>query len=37
MVDKDRNPAWSPKTLGEVDEQRVEKFFAPVEGLDLSS
>lgn len=37
LVDKDRNPAWSPKTLGEVDEQRVEKFFAPVEGLDLSS
>ncbi|RRO19308.1 enoyl-CoA hydratase/isomerase family protein [Saccharopolyspora rhizosphaerae] len=32
LVDKDRNPQWSPTTLSEVDESRVQKFFEPVAG-----
>ncbi|MEU6262074.1 enoyl-CoA hydratase/isomerase family protein [Saccharopolyspora shandongensis] len=30
LVDKDRNPQWSPTQLSDVDESRVEKFFEPV-------
>jgi enoyl-CoA hydratase/carnithine racemase len=30
LVDKDRNPQWSPAALSDVDESRVEKFFEPV-------
>lgn len=29
LVDKDRNPRWSPATLSEVDDARVAEFFAP--------
>ena len=29
LVDKDRNPQWSPTSLSEVDESRVQKFFEP--------
>lgn len=29
LVDKDRNPQWSPATLPEVDGSRVRKFFEP--------
>ncbi|MFC7342182.1 enoyl-CoA hydratase/isomerase family protein [Saccharopolyspora griseoalba] len=29
LVDKDRNPQWSPAELSEVDESRVQKFFEP--------
>ncbi|MCI2420978.1 enoyl-CoA hydratase/isomerase family protein [Saccharopolyspora sp. K220] len=32
LVDKDRNPQWSPSQLSDVDESRVEKFFAPIAG-----
>ncbi|WP_330299667.1 enoyl-CoA hydratase/isomerase family protein [Streptomyces sp. NBC_00503] len=31
VVDKDRTPRWSPATLGEVAEQDVARFFAPLE------
>jgi enoyl-CoA hydratase len=27
VVDKDRNPRWSPATLSEVTEADVERFF----------
>jgi enoyl-CoA hydratase len=30
LVDKDRNPQWSPAQLSDVDDSRVEKFFEPV-------
>ncbi|MER7012564.1 enoyl-CoA hydratase/isomerase family protein [Saccharopolyspora sp. NPDC000359] len=29
LVDKDRNPRWSPATLSGVDDARVAEFFAP--------
>ncbi|MER6990925.1 enoyl-CoA hydratase/isomerase family protein [Saccharopolyspora hirsuta] len=29
LVDKDRNPRWSPAALSEVDDARVAEFFAP--------
>jgi enoyl-CoA hydratase len=33
IIDKDRNPRWSPQTLAEVDDDVVENFFAtPAEG-----
>lgn len=32
VVDKDRTPRWSPATLGEVTEQDVARFFAPLAG-----
>ncbi|MDA3629380.1 enoyl-CoA hydratase/isomerase family protein [Saccharopolyspora sp. WRP15-2] len=32
LVDKDRNPKWSPPQLSEVDDARVAEFFAPVAG-----
>jgi enoyl-CoA hydratase len=28
IIDKDRNPRWSPATLGEVSAQDVERPFA---------
>ena len=31
IVDKDRNPKWSPATLAEVSAADVEAYFAPVE------
>ncbi|GAA4859546.1 enoyl-CoA hydratase/isomerase family protein [Saccharopolyspora rosea] len=38
LVDKDRNPRWSPATLPEVDDAKVAAFFEPAgEELDLSS
>lgn len=30
VVDKDRNPRWSPSTLSEVTQEDVEKIFAPL-------
>jgi enoyl-CoA hydratase len=35
IIDKDRNPQWSPATLAEVSRADVEAYFAPVED-DLS-
>jgi enoyl-CoA hydratase len=31
LVDKDRNPQWSPASLGEVSPADVEAYFAPVD------
>ncbi|QWF78494.1 enoyl-CoA hydratase/isomerase family protein [Amycolatopsis sp. CA-230715] len=31
IIDKDRNPRWSPGTLGEVGDDLVASFFAPLE------
>ncbi len=31
IVDKDRNPRWTPATLAEVDDAAVEAFFAPAD------
>ncbi|MCX5207149.1 enoyl-CoA hydratase/isomerase family protein [Streptomyces sp. NBC_00237] len=37
IVDKDRNPRWSPATLGEVTPEAVAEFFAPrAEGRELT-
>lgn len=30
LVDKDHSPKWSPATLEEVSDDRVEEFFAPI-------
>lgn len=35
VVDKDRNPQWKPRTLAEVTEADVARFFAPREGDEL--
>jgi enoyl-CoA hydratase len=31
LVDKDRNPQWSPASLGEVSTADVEAYFEPVD------
>lgn len=36
VVDKDRNPRWKPATLSEVHAADVERFFAPLGGLELN-
>ncbi|MFI9359631.1 enoyl-CoA hydratase/isomerase family protein [Kitasatospora sp. NPDC053057] len=35
VIDKDRNPQWSPRTLAEVTEADVARFLAPREGDEL--
>ncbi|MDV7278435.1 enoyl-CoA hydratase/isomerase family protein, partial [Rhodococcus oxybenzonivorans] len=35
VVDKDRNPQWSPATLAEVTDEQVDAFFAPLGDLEL--
>jgi enoyl-CoA hydratase len=35
IIDKDRNPRWSPATLGEVTDADVERFFTPLGELEL--
>ena len=35
LVDKDRNPQWSPASLGQVSAADVEAYFAPADP-DLS-
>ncbi|MDT2010090.1 enoyl-CoA hydratase/isomerase family protein [Rhodococcus opacus] len=35
VVEKDRNPRWSPATIDGVDEEQVDSFFAPLGDLEL--
>jgi enoyl-CoA hydratase len=35
VIDKDRDPCWSPRTLGEVTGADVERFFAPLGEREL--
>ncbi len=35
VIDKDRNPRWSPATLDEVDDEHIESLFAPLGALEL--
>ena len=35
LVDKDRKPNWSPSSINDVDESRVDEFFKSLEDLDL--
>ncbi|MFH9990617.1 enoyl-CoA hydratase/isomerase family protein [Streptomyces luteogriseus] len=35
VVDKDRRPRWSPRTLGEVADADVERFFTPLGEREL--
>ncbi|AWK70356.1 3-hydroxyisobutyryl-CoA hydrolase [Rhodococcus oxybenzonivorans] len=35
VVDKDRNPQWSPATIDEVTDEDVDAFFAPLGNLEL--
>ncbi|WP_225830516.1 enoyl-CoA hydratase/isomerase family protein [Streptomyces sp. NK08204] len=35
VIDKDRNPRWSPATLAEVTDAHVERFFAPLGHREL--
>ncbi|GAA4475086.1 enoyl-CoA hydratase/isomerase family protein [Rhodococcus olei] len=35
VVDKDRNPAWSPATLADVTEGDVDRYFQPLGELEL--
>ncbi|MFH9010954.1 enoyl-CoA hydratase/isomerase family protein [Streptomyces sp. NPDC017943] len=35
VVDKDRRPSWSPRTLAEVGDADVERFFAPLGEREL--
>ncbi|MFE6906746.1 enoyl-CoA hydratase/isomerase family protein [Streptomyces erythrochromogenes] len=35
VVDKDRNPRWSPGTLEEVEPAAVERYFAPLDAHEL--
>ncbi|MFI2397232.1 enoyl-CoA hydratase/isomerase family protein [Rhodococcus sp. NPDC019647] len=35
VVEKDRNPQWSPATIDEVTDEQVEAFFAPLGDLEL--
>lgn len=35
VVEKDRNPKWSPNSLSDVDSERVESYFAPLGASEL--
>lgn len=35
VVDKDRNPQWSPRTLSDVTQADVDRFFAPLGSSEL--
>ena len=34
LIDKDRNPQWSPAHLEDVTDEAVQGFFDPVDGVD---
>ena len=34
LIDKDRNPQWSPAHLEDVSDEAVQGFFDPVDGID---
>jgi len=34
LIDKDRNPQWTPARLEDVTDEDVQAFFAPVDGID---
>jgi enoyl-CoA hydratase len=37
IIDKDNQPKWQPKSLSEVRDAEIAKYFAPLESeLDLS-
>ncbi|WP_250303094.1 enoyl-CoA hydratase/isomerase family protein [Streptomyces sp. NBC_01387] len=36
VIDKDRDPQWSPASLAEITEDRVARFFAPLGAGELS-
>jgi enoyl-CoA hydratase len=35
VIDKDQAPRWRPATVAEVSEERVDRYFEPVDGPDL--
>lgn len=35
VIEKDRSPRWTPATLGEVTEESLQSFFAPLASLEL--
>ncbi|MDQ1012138.1 enoyl-CoA hydratase [Streptomyces sp. V4I23] len=36
VIDKDRDPRWSPAALSEVTDKDVARYFAPIDGAELS-
>lgn len=33
LIDKDKNPQWSPKQLSDIDQVQIQKYFMPEEAL----
>lgn len=36
LIDKDNKPNWSPKSLKEVSEESVKKYFEPLKEFELN-